>query len=175
MLCVNDEVRKEFSSGLHMPGALLRLVRDSARRFNDNKRKALTATRHLPSAQQDGGCLGESADNHIRSPLPPQCCTRTLCWLGLAKDPIKTVAGWKAQYPLDLHFPDFPSLAEAHAHKLYGPLLKLPPAAPKRKGRSKLQKRKEGVLERFGGKKRTFTCSKCKRAGHRASKCPLIV
>ncbi|KAK3274762.1 hypothetical protein CYMTET_17070 [Cymbomonas tetramitiformis] len=47
---VNDEVRKKFSSGVHMTVALLRLVKDSARRFTDNKREALTATRHLPRA-----------------------------------------------------------------------------------------------------------------------------
>ncbi|KAK3284140.1 hypothetical protein CYMTET_8197 [Cymbomonas tetramitiformis] len=29
-------------------------------------------------------------------------------------DPLKTVAGWKAQYPLDLHFADVPNLTEAH-------------------------------------------------------------
>ena len=89
-------------------------------------------------------------------------------------DPMKTVAGWKAQYPLDLHFPDVPNLAGAHAHELYDPLLKLLPAAPKRKGRPKQQKRKAGVLERFGGNKMTFTSSKCKRTGHRASKFPHI-
>ncbi|KAK3286480.1 hypothetical protein CYMTET_5982 [Cymbomonas tetramitiformis] len=46
-------------------------------------------------------------------------------------------AGWKAQYPLDLHFSDIPTLAEAHAHELYDPFLKLPPATPKMKGRPK--------------------------------------
>eukprot|EP00854_Cymbomonas_tetramitiformis_P017107 gene17107-biopygen17662 len=49
MNAVNDEVRKEFSSGVHMTGSLLRLVKDSARRYSD-KRKALTATRYLPRA-----------------------------------------------------------------------------------------------------------------------------
>ncbi|KAK3233587.1 hypothetical protein CYMTET_56126 [Cymbomonas tetramitiformis] len=50
MNAANDEVRKEFSSGVPMTGALLRLVKDSARRYTDNKRKALTATHHLPRA-----------------------------------------------------------------------------------------------------------------------------
>ncbi|KAK3278324.1 hypothetical protein CYMTET_13730 [Cymbomonas tetramitiformis] len=222
MHAVNDEVRKEVFSGVHMTGALLRLVKDSARRYTENKRKALTATRHLPSAVlsrmddvlakahtiTSGVSFPEGGNKRtarVESTARPgvgytskmvsiasyDCGVPALtglpCHHNVAHarftglhwqnfvDPLKTVAVWKAQYPLDLHFPDVPNLAEAHAHELYDPVLKLLPAAPKRKGRSKQQKRKAGVLERFGGNKRSFTCSKYKRMGHRASKCPRIV
>ncbi|KAK3270858.1 hypothetical protein CYMTET_20753 [Cymbomonas tetramitiformis] len=50
MNAVNDGVRKEFPSGIHMTTALLQCVKHSGRRYTENKGKALAATRHLPMA-----------------------------------------------------------------------------------------------------------------------------
>ncbi|KAK3243295.1 hypothetical protein CYMTET_45037 [Cymbomonas tetramitiformis] len=50
MNAVNDEVRREFSSGVHMTAALLSCVKKSSKRFNENKTKAHAATGQLPKA-----------------------------------------------------------------------------------------------------------------------------
>ncbi|KAK3232809.1 hypothetical protein CYMTET_56860 [Cymbomonas tetramitiformis] len=46
----NDAVRQEFVSGVHTTAALLTLVKQSARRFYENKRKAHAARGPVPSA-----------------------------------------------------------------------------------------------------------------------------
>ncbi|KAK3255649.1 hypothetical protein CYMTET_35179 [Cymbomonas tetramitiformis] len=95
---VNDEVRKKFSSGVHMTVALLRLVKDSARRFTDNKREALTATRHLPRAvlsrMDDVLAKTQTLTSGVSSPSQRGATRASLVWNPRHAQVLDTPVSW---------------------------------------------------------------------------------
>ncbi|KAK3281135.1 hypothetical protein CYMTET_11057 [Cymbomonas tetramitiformis] len=72
MNAVNDDVRKEFSSGIHMTAARLQCVKHSGRTAVHGEHQGEGACRHTSSphggAQENGGYPGEGTDKHISGP-----------------------------------------------------------------------------------------------------------